>query len=1216
MKISLPAFVNVYHIAKFQGILLLCIIICTEVAEAQITWFVKASPGGNNTGLDWENAFLNPQEAFDKAGDGDQIYIQSGIYLPIRNLNGQSLPNFQRDHTFFVNKNIKVYGSFDGHEISHWDRNFTEPKTVFSGDINEDDIEVADLQSEFFPLQNNQDNIYQILTIDSGVSSILLDGIHIYGGNANATIAGSGAAIFFKHNAVSEISVDIHNCMLTKNYSVDFGAAIFINAIIKELNISHTVFNSNRAEKDGAGIFLRSHRSTNLNISESSFIDHLSNQGGAIFFEVLNMSDLKVSGTDFINNKALESGGAIRFITTRNLSTFEIDHSKFLNNIAGSHGGAIYSDQSGINMDRIIAENNQANDGGFLFSTALEEYDISIINTELKNNTAANTGAGISAYNASLEVKESNFRGHRRPLVGGVFYLFHTVPKTRLYSILVDKCSFEKNEAVKGAVIFEAAVNQNSGKDNVLFLRSQFRDNTAEEGGVFYISQNIPINKVLSRTYFDCIFSDNKAINGGLQYYISTAAVDDYFLNCTFYNNKASGKDPLFFFEIPDAIMGRSVLDIVNCILWRNSGANQNAFIESNQNCAVNLYHSLIDRQNCDDLQYPVQCNNNIYNQDPLFFNTLVGDLRLRICSPAIDKGDNAPVQFPIFPETDIIKKSRIINDIVDLGAYEVPQPYFAIDTVYICPGDSLWNEAIGWIGEPGLYLDTMGVLNGCVDEHAYFALIADTIDYDIQTFASDCSYDGIEISVSSTSDVVFQWRKTEEILSSTESIKIQSKGWYFLTGTGANFCPLMDSIYIDSIPRMPVFTTDVSHINCLEPIAEIVLNSSDKNFRISWEGPDGITGNAALLQTSRPGIYTAIVRDALDCPYDFRIEILADTLSPPAHINAEEFDPCEAVPRRLIAETSNDANVSYFWESDSGIWESGADPLSILAKTSGLFYFSAVNSLNGCSFRDSIEVRMGAGEVFPLLWEEIHSGCGEQYTLAIRVTEIDGGVLPYQVLVDGLSREVNEFALIQAGAHQFRIIDWAGCEWDSTIIVHPAPDLLIDLGPDKTVKQGTNIELNAITEIAATQLQFTWNNNAACTGCSSIPLQIFNDTMIIVSALLNQDCIAYDTILIYILEDPRIFIPTAFSPNGDGINDGLEFFSGDNVKQVNSFKIFNRWGNLVFDSAHCTDVAGCKWDGKYKTIALDPQLLVWSMELEMKNGTTHQLQGEVAIIK
>ncbi len=1216
MMPSLPTFVHHILMGKIQVILPMTLMLCSLAMQAQITWFVKASPGGDNNGLDWENAFINPQDAFDKARDGDQIYIQSGTYLPIHTIAGQSNPTFKREHTFHITRNIKVYGSFEGNEMSHWDRKFSVPNTIFSGDLNQDDVAIDDLQSEFFPLENNGDNIYHIITVDARVPEVLLDGIHIYGGYASSPISGEGAGIFFQHNATAKIIVDIHRCIFSNNRALNSGGSIFINASVEEFNITYTEFLSNRAGRDGAGLFVRTHRNLKFNMEESKFLNHAAFNGGAIFMESLTNSNIKIAGSDFINNKASESGGAIRFTTTRKTSFFEISRSRFQNNIAGTQGGALYTDQTGLKMDQIESENNSSFDGGFSFSTGLEEYEISLSNCEFKNNRANNLGAGIAAINASLEVKESSFSNHSKPLVGGVFYLYHTVPKTRLYSILADNCIFERNEAVKGAVFFEAAVNQNSGKDNTLFLRSQFRHNKAEEGGVFYISQNIPVNKVFSRTYFSCVFADNNAVNGGMQYYKSTAPADEFFLNCTFYNNKASGKDPLFYFDIPDAGSGKSGVDIFNSILWRNSTVNQNAFIESSQNCQLSLFNTLIDRQSCDDIQYPVQCNNNIYNLDPLFFNAPAGDLRLRVCSPAIDKGDNSPVLFPVFPRTDILKRERIRNNIVDLGAYEVPQPYFAEDTIFICSGDSLWNEALGWIYAPGLYLDTMGILNGCVDEHAYFALEADTINYVIQTFASDCNYDGIEIKVSSPLDVEFEWRKAVEIISSSHAIKIQSPGWYYLSGTGENFCPLMDSIFIDSIPRMPIFTNEVQHINCLQPQGEIELKSNDKDFRISWEGPSGIAGNSALIQSNIPGIYTAVVRDAMDCPYDFRIEILADTISPTVKINEEAFDPCQPDPRELKAELINAENTTSDWLSNTGSWESGSDPLSIFAQASGIYYFRAINIENGCASQDSVEVRMGNGEIVPLLWDETNTGCGDQYTQALKILEMDGGVPPYALSVDGINMDINAYSQIRAGMHEFSIMDWAGCKWDSTFIVEPVPSLFIDLGPDITVKPGTGLELFAATDIPSDHLQFSWNNQSSCQGCPNFPIQILQDTMIIVSASLNQDCIAYDSIQIYIIEDPRIFIPTAFSPNGDGINDVLEFFSGDNVKQVNSFRVYNRWGNLVFDSAHCKDPAGCKWDGKYNSMPLDPQLLVWSMKLEMKNGTTHQLQGEVAIIK
>lgn len=1214
---TLSAFVYEFSNAKTRVILPVMLLWYSLGLHGQVTWFVKSSPGGSNTGLDWENAFLNPQDAFDKARDGDQIYIQSGSYLPKRNANNQPHPVFRRDYTFHLTKNIRVYGSFEGNELSHWDRNFTEPKTIFSGDLNEDDILEDDIDSDLFPLENNGDNIFHIMTVDTRVNSLYLDGIHIYGGFASSTNASAGAGIIFKHNASSaRISVDIHKCMFSRNSCILSGGAFFLNAKAQQLNITQTVFHSNRALEDGAGIFVRSHSSLKFNLAQTSFTNHISKQGASIFFESLLNSDFTVQGSNFINSKVQESGGAIRFTTTNRSSVFEIERSVFKNNVAGNQGGALYTDQSSVKLNQIVAENNSSFDGGFSFSSSLEEYEYILTNSVFRSNKATNIGAGIAAINASIDVKESKFSEHGKPLVGGVFYLYHTVAKNRLYSIFVDNCLFERNEAVKGAVFFEAAINQNSLKTNALFLRTQFRNNNADEGGVFYISQNVPVTKVYSRTFFSCIFASNNALNGAVQFHKSNAPADEYFLNCTFYNNKASGKDPLFYFDIPDATPGRSVLDIINCILWRNSAVNQHSFIESNPNCQLSLFNCLIDRQNCSDLDYSAQCNNNIYNLDPLFFNAPAGDLRLRICSPAIDKGDNAPVLFPVFPETDIIKRARIRNQIVDLGAYEVPQPYFAEDTIYICPGDSLWVETLGWIMEPGLYLDTMGILNGCVDEHAYFALLADTIQYHIQTLASDCNYDGIEIKVSSASEIKFEWRKAQEMVSISESIKIQNAGWYYLSGQGDSFCPLTDSIFIDSIPRMPIFTTDVSHINCIEQQGAIEIRSSNKDFRVRWEGPSGIVETIPLIQTNVPGTYTAFVRDAMDCPYDFRIEILADTLAPEVQIVSNPFDPCQSDPRELKAKINLEDDISFMWETINGTWEEGVDSLSIIATASGLYYLYSINPANGCTSYDSIEVKLGAGDIVPLHWDEIASGCGDQYTLALKFLEIDGGVLPYQLSVDGKPTNIYEYTAIQPGAHTFKIVDWAGCSWDSIFNVIAVPNLNVDLGPDISVKPGTKLNLFATTDILPELLQFGWNNDSLCTGCPNLTIQIFSDTMIIVSAALNQDCTAFDSIQIYILEDPRIFIPSAFSPNGDGINDMLEYYPGDNVKQVFSFRIYNRWGEMVYDGADCNGPSGCRWDGKFKSMPLDPQQLVWSMKLEMKNGTIHQLQGEVAILK
>ena len=61
------------------------------------------------------------------------------------------------------------------------------------------------------------------------------------------------------------------------------------------------------------------------------------------------------------------------------------------------------------------------------------------------------------------------------------------------------------------------------------------------------------------------------------------------------------------------------------------------------------------------------------------------------------------------------------------------------------------------------------------------------------------------------------------------------------------------------------------------------------------------------------------------------------------------------------------------------------------------------------------------------------------------------------------------------------------------------------------------------------------------------------------------DECAAYDTVVIRYFDSPDIFIPTAFSPNGDGLNDILHFLPVS--MQVRRFYIYNRWGEALHTS-------------------------------------------------
>jgi gliding motility-associated-like protein len=84
------------------------------------------------------------------------------------------------------------------------------------------------------------------------------------------------------------------------------------------------------------------------------------------------------------------------------------------------------------------------------------------------------------------------------------------------------------------------------------------------------------------------------------------------------------------------------------------------------------------------------------------------------------------------------------------------------------------------------------------------------------------------------------------------------------------------------------------------------------------------------------------------------------------------------------------------------------------------------------------------------------------------------------------------------------------------------------------------------------------------------------------------------NTFTIEILPKSSVDVPTAFTPNGDGVNDVI-YVDGWGIKKLNFFRIYNRWGQLLFES-HDINVG---WDGTYQGVPQNMETYVWQVEVE-----------------
>ncbi|MFN8298122.1 MAG: PKD domain-containing protein [Chitinophagales bacterium] len=200
-------------------------------------------------------------------------------------------------------------------------------------------------------------------------------------------------------------------------------------------------------------------------------------------------------------------------------------------------------------------------------------------------------------------------------------------------------------------------------------------------------------------------------------------------------------------------------------------------------------------------------------------------------------------------------------------------------------------------------------------------------------------------------------------------------------------------------------------------------------------------------------------------------------------------------------------------------------------------------------------------------------------------------------------------------GVYDYSVIVSSSTCLPDTDVVHvtigATPDL--EAGDDQTVAVGTTIQLYAASPGNITYLWKPTTDSLSCTSCRR-PFITANQTQTVyVSAINEFGCKALDSVQIRVVGcDPNwIFIPNTFTPNDDGLNDKL-FVRGIGLRKLEYFRVFDRWGHLVYEGKDVND----GWDGKINGKAAEIATYVYLVKGECTSGNTIEKQGNVTLIR
>lgn len=184
-----------------------------------------------------------------------------------------------------------------------------------------------------------------------------------------------------------------------------------------------------------------------------------------------------------------------------------------------------------------------------------------------------------------------------------------------------------------------------------------------------------------------------------------------------------------------------------------------------------------------------------------------------------------------------------------------------------------------------------------------------------------------------------------------------------------------------------------------------------------------------------------------------------------------------------------------------------------------------------------------------------------------------------------------------------------------ATVTVHPLP--VINAGEDIELGVGSSIVLPATGSSDITQIEWSPATYLSCINCLTpvaTPKQSATYRVTVSNAF---GCRSVDDINIkMVCESGVTFLPNTFTPNGDGQND-IFYIRGKGIKSVKTFRIFNRWGQQVFERTNFgIEDPLYGWDGKVNGQPSNPDVFIYIAELVCDTNETFTLKGNVMLLR
>lgn len=569
--------------------------------------------------------------------------------------------------------------------------------------------------------------------------------------------------------------------------------------------------------------------------------------------------------------------------------------------------------------------------------------------------------------------------------------------------------------------------------------------------------------------------------------------------------------------------------------------------------------------------------------------------------------------------------------------------------TINLCPEDTIqigipaspdinttysWNPAIGlsdnMIAAPLAFPDTttnyiLFISNGsCVD--TLYQPIS-LIDFHLDT-ANDTTYCLSPVNINyiagsgGTADI-FIW-STNNLFNDTlnnigdssfQTVLNFSKVFYIKATKGS--CTLTDSTTTTLAPlNISLLPSDTV---CKSDTVSIAVTNNNPADILSyiWSPTNEILGSSTsqniILSPTHKNDLSVIVSNGF-CKDTLYSTIFTDSIFLFVSNDTVLCNPNAIVT--INATTQNTSN-NYIWSLDplfSNIISSN-NSISVSPDTNTTFYVQVNN--NYCSKQDSVIVGFAGNQID--LFGNQYICIGDTSRLEV-INQSPFNALTYdwepnEFIISGDSTNSILVAPSIPTMYYVRCVNMSGCIIIDSILVipDPLPTLTANAWADNDTI--TNIG-NTLLHVTPNGYTYNWtpenslnnpnNQNPIAAPATTTTYQV------IISG--NSGCSKSAEVTVYVVEfecdEPYIYVPNAFTPNGDNINDVLYVRTTPTSEIL--FRIYDRWGELVFETTN----KNIGWDGTFKGKESDPAVFDYYLEVLCPGNETYFKKGNITLIR